>query len=144
MNDTMKKFVIDQILFLLLGIAMLLYIPVFCGPVFTLILECLVVLSWGYLCRRILLLPLDLFCGKITQTAYFASQNRIEDLEFFKRTYYCEWKFHLKNNQTLGLFVPIAFSEKETSMIVPPPKNTALKITYYRFSKIMLQCTPIE
>ena len=135
----MKKYIIDQFLFLVMGIAIMILIPIFCGPFFTLIFEIAVILCWGYLCRRILFLPFDLILGKVTQTAYFAAQSGIEDLEFFKNMYCCEWKFNLENGQTLRLLVPIAITPKEAYKLVPPPKDVIHRITYFNLSKILLE-----
>ena len=135
----MKKYVIDQFIFLVMGIAIMILIPTFCGPFFTLIFEIAVILSWGYLCRRILFLPFDLILGKVTKTVYFAAQCGIEDLEFFKNTYCCEWKFNLENGQTLRLLVPIAITKKEAYKMVSPQKDVKLRITYFRLSRILLE-----
>lgn len=135
----MKKYILDQSIFLVLGIAIIVSIPIICGPFFTLFFEVVVILCWGYLCRRILLLPVDLILGKVTQTAYFAAQCGIEDLEFFKNTYCCEWKFNLGNGQTLRLLVPIAITPKEAYKLVPPQKDVIHRITYFNLSKILLE-----
>lgn len=136
----MKKFILDQSLFLALGIAIIVFIPTVCGPFFTLFFEVIVILSWGYLCRRILLLPVDLIIGKVTQTAYFATQSGIEDLEFYKSMYCCEWKFILGTGQTLRLLVPIVINKKEAYKLVPPQKDVIHRITYFSLSKILLEC----
>ena len=135
----MKKFIIDQSLFLVMGIAIMILIPIFCGPIFTLIFEIVVILCWGYLCRRILLLPFDFILGKVTRTVCFATQCGIEDLEFFKDMYCYEWKFNLGNGQMLRLLVPIAITKKEAHKIVPPQKDVKLRITYFSLSKILLE-----
>lgn len=138
----MKKFIIDQSIFLFIGVAIILLIPVICGPFFTLFLEVVVIICWGYLCRRILLLPVDLILGKVTQTAYFATQSSIEDLEFFKNMYCCEWKFNLENTQSLILLVPIVITKTEANKLVPPQKDVIHRITYFRLSKILLEWEP--
>lgn len=135
----MKKILIDQALFLAIGIAIMILIPTFCGPVFTLIFEIAVILSWGYLCRRILLLPFDLVLGKVSQTVYFASQCSVEDLEFFKNMNYYVWKFYYGKDQTLKLLVPNAIKKGEEYRVALPQKDVKLKITYLRLSKILLQ-----
>jgi len=117
----------------------MIFIPQFCGPIFTLFFEIAVILCWGYLCRRILLIPIDLILGKTSQIVYFSSQCYVEDLEFFKNTHYYVWRFCLKNNQSLTLLVPIGFKKEETTTIAPPAKNARLQITYFRFSKILLE-----
>ena len=135
----MRKFIVDQCLFLVLGIAIIVLIPIICGPIFTLIFEIAVILCWGYLCRRILLIPADLILGKVTRNAYFAAQSGVEDLEFFKNICYCEWKFNLDNGQMLRLLVPIAITKKEVYKLVPPQKDVIHKITYFSLSKILLE-----
>ena len=135
----MGKFIVDQCLFLVLGIAIIVLIPIICGPIFTLILEIVVILCWGYLCRRILLIPVDLILGKVTRKAYFVAQSGVEDLEFFKNMYCCEWKFNFDNGQTLRLLVPIAITKVEAYKLVLPPKDVIHRITYFSHSKILLE-----
>lgn len=135
----MKKFLVDQVLFLIAGIVIMIFVPVFCGPIFTLIFEILVILFWGYLCRRILLLPLDFILGKASQKVYFASQCGIETLEFFKDTSYYIWKFYHGRDQTIKVFVPIPIINGEAVKISLPPKDVKIKVIYYRLSKILLQ-----
>ena len=67
----MKKYIIDKLLFLLAGIGIMVAIPYFCGPVFTIIFETITVLSWTGLCWRIIVLPLDFLRGKEIKTVYF-------------------------------------------------------------------------
>lgn len=137
----MKRFLIDQALFLVIGIAIMILIPILCGPIFTLVFEIVVILCWGYLCRRILLIPFDLILGKASQTVYFSTQCGVEDLDFFKDTNYYVWKFYFENDQTLILLVPIAVTKEEAYKIVLPQKDVKLRITYFRLSKILLQWT---
>lgn len=134
----MKKFIVDQLLFLAIGIIIMISIPYFCSPVFTVLIETIVVICWGYLCRRILLLPFDLLIGKETQLGYFSCQCCIEDLEFFKDMGCCEWKFFFENNQILKLLVPTAIIMDNASRIPQPAKNIKLRVTYFRLSKILI------
>ena len=135
----MKKFLIDQILFMVIGVIIMAIIPFFCGPIFTFIFEILLILCWGYLCRRILWLPIDCILGKVSQTVYFSSQCGVEDLEFIRTTKYCVWKFYFGNDQTLKLLVPMAIKKEGICNVDRPQKDDKLRITYYRFSKILLQ-----
>lgn len=50
----MRKYMMDQALLLGIGICIMIGIPIVCGPVFTFVLEGMTMLSFGYLCRRIL------------------------------------------------------------------------------------------
>lgn len=138
----MKKYLIDQVLFLILGVGIMVCIPFFCGPVFTLVFEVMSVLSWAYLCRRILLLLFDYLYGKVNCCAYFAAQCGFEDCEFYKAKYCSEWKFYYGNNQTLKLLVPIVASKEELCTMPQPKKDEKLKITYLHFSKILLDWEP--
>lgn len=133
----MKKFLIDQVLFLIAGIGIMICIPLLCGPIFTIVFEVVVAISWGYLCRRILLVPLDLFYGKVMRNGYFATQLCTFDCEFYKGVHCPEWKFFYEN-KPLVLLVPMATTIEEIRKIECPPKNVKLRITYFRFSKILL------
>ena len=58
---------------------------------------------------------------------------------------YCrQWKFQLKNKngqngQMLWLLAPIVFTAEDVDKIVPPPKDVLLRLSYFRFSKILLE-----
>ena len=130
----MKRYFVDQAIFLLMGIVIAICIPFICGPISSVVLEIIIALCWGCLCRRILLMPLDLICGPKTKSVCFATQVGIEDFEFFKGKHCCEWKFYYSNNKILKLLVPLenANDEKER-----PIKDEKIDIVYYRFSKIL-------
>ena len=133
----MKKFLIDQTLFLFVGIAIMITIPFLCGPFFTLVFELITMLCWGYLCRRLLVLPFDIVLGKVTKRVFFSCQCQKENLEFFKSTCFYIWKFRFRSNQTIELLAPFTENENLSNTILPQ-KDVELKITYYRFSKILL------
>lgn len=133
----MKKFLIDQLLFLAVGIGIVMSIPFLCGPIFTFIFEVVVAICWGYLCRHILLAPFDLLYGKVMRDGYFVTQLCVFDYEFYKGLHYPEWKFSCAN-KLLVLVVPMAATMDEIHKIEYPPKNVKLTITYFRFSKILL------
>lgn len=137
----MKKFLIDQVLFLIVGIGIMICIPLLCGPIFTAVFEVVVAISWGYLCRRILLVPLDLLYGKAMRDGYFVTQFCTYACEFYKGVHYPEWEF-LYENKSLVLLVPMAVAIEEIHKIECPPKNVKLRITYFRFSKILLSYEP--
>lgn len=134
----MKRYFVDQAIFLLFGVAIAICIPFICGPISSVVLEIIIALCWGYLCRRILLMPLDLICGPKNKSVCFSTQLGIEDFEFFKGKHCCEWKFYYSNNKILKLLVPLenANDEKER-----PIKDEKIDIVYYRFSKILCRWT---
>lgn len=132
----MKKLIVDQAVFLGIGIAIMILIPTFCGPIFTVFFQIIVALCWSYLCQRILFLPLDVILGKKSQTVYYSAPHSIDSLEFFKRTNYYVLKFYFEKDKTLKLLLPTPIETAET---VLPPKDMKIRITYYRFSKILLE-----
>lgn len=138
----MRKYLIDQALFLIAGIGIMICIPFLCGPIFTFVLEVVVAISWGYLCRRILLFPFDLLYGKVTDNVYFSTQLGLVGCEFHKGKYYPEWKFSGRN-KTLVLLVPMATTLEENLELERPKKDEKLRITFFRFSKILLSYEPI-
>lgn len=138
----MRKYLLDQVLFLIAGIGIMICIPYLCGPVFTYVFEVMVVVSWGYLCRRVLLFPFDLLFGKVTDTGFFIAQLCLVDYEFRKRRHCPEWKF-TSGDKTLVLLVPMAATVEEILKLEQPVKDKKLRITYYRFSKILLSYDPI-
>ena len=137
----MKRFLIDRLLFLMAGIIIMVLIPYVWKHDFMWPFEILVALSWGYLCRRILLLPLDLFFGKITQSAYFSCPCGNEYLEFISGSYCYIWKFYYGDNKTLKLLIPSIVSRNTEDKPIFPQKDRKLAITYFRFSKVLLSWT---
>ena len=133
----MKKFILDQVLFLVVGFIIVVIIPHICGPIFTLIFETIVILCWGYLCRRVLLLPFDFVVGTTTKIVYFSSQGGKEEYEFFKGNYFSNWKFCYENDQKLILSVP-GLDITNSDYITLPAHDKQIEVTYYKFSKILL------
>ena len=138
----MKKYLIDQVMFLIAGIGIMICIPFLCGPIFTFVFEVVVAISWGYLCHRVLLFPFDLLFGKVTDNVYFATQLGLVDYEFLNGKHCPEWKFY-SGNKTLVLLVPRAATLEEILKLERPKKDEKLRITYFRFSKILLSYEPI-
>ena len=133
----MKKYIVDRLLFLMVGIGIIIYIWFYQIPVFTFIFGFMAVLSWVGLCWRILILPLDLVHGKVEKTVYFSSQSQIQEYESFRR--YCfVWNFHYGSNQKISLLVPVSIKKEELDLIEYPKKNVPIKVTYYRYSKILI------
>lgn len=126
----MKRFLIDKTIFLVIEIIIMILIPLYLGPVFTLIFELMAIFSAVYLCRHILLLPLDLIVGKTKKEMYFSSQRGYEENQVFKGKY-PNWYFHYGENEKVSLVVPSCYDSV-------PEKDIKIKVTYYRYSKILL------
>ena len=120
----------DQVLYLAARIAIICCVPIYCGPIFTIILGGAAILSWGFLCRWILLLPIDLVLGKKEKTVYFSGMGLTEHLEFFPKTAYDEWKFYYGSKNTLTLLFPTADPKESTSKDAMPPRDAKVRITY--------------
>ncbi|MCH5278423.1 MAG: hypothetical protein J1E60_01390 [Christensenellaceae bacterium] len=140
----MLIYLLDQALLLIVGVGIIIGIPHFWGPVMTLILESLTILSWGYLCRRILLLPIDLLCGRRAKQVHLVSQQVIDDYEFFRRRCSVEWKLYFGSKGKMFVLVPASAKRKEIDLIKRSQKDEYISITYYRFSKILLDWQPIS
>ena len=138
----MKKFLVDQGLLLIVAIAMSIVIPSLFPLHITIILEIVLVISWSYLCRRILLIPFDLIVDKATKTVYFSEQYGKENFEFFKKSTCSQWKFYFGNKQTLRLLVPNPIETTTDNNRVVPLHDEKITIIYYRFSKILLKWEP--
>lgn len=118
-------------------LALIICIPICFGLISTIVLEIIMVLACGFLCRRVLLLPLDIICGQVSETTKFVAQAGVLSYEFKKGIYSPEWKFS-NGKRTVILLLPIAGKLEEINGLDKPQKNALLQIVYYRFSKILL------
>ena len=67
MYRKMRRYILDQLIFFIIGIWIISLLPWMCGYIisFTIISELITILSLTYLCRRILILPLDCILKKV-------------------------------------------------------------------------------
>lgn len=93
-------------------------------------------LSVVYLCRRILVLPLDFLTQKKNEIVFFRRVNNINKYEFYKGRYYCEWEFY-SSKGTVVVLVPVALKEEEIRNMEKPMCDQKVHICFYRFSKIL-------
>jgi len=140
----MKEYLIDQLLYMAVMIAIMLCIPVFCGPVFTVLLEVTVLLTTAYVCKRALLLPIDLILGKVEKEVYFSGIAGTEMLEFYRKKCCCLWKFYHGGNAKLVLLVPRVVDENGLKTMEQPLADQKMSIVYYRCSKILCSWEPTE
>lgn len=78
--------------------------------------------------------------GKVCCEAYFAAPIQLLENIVLSNTYCTAWKFYHKDNpfDPVILLVPKEGKKEEVIQMEKPKKNTKLRITYYRFSKILL------
>lgn len=132
----MRKYIIDRVLFALVGLWIILHLPQAYGPIFTVISESIVIVSLGYLCRRLWVLPLDLITGKNEKIVHFCGLVNICEYEFSRKRCCCLWKFQ-DNNKTFKLLNPVSAEREKILAMKQPPKDRKIKITYFRYSKIL-------
>lgn len=139
----MKKFIFDQIFTAIIAVSAMIVTPFVFGIEAAIICEVLILVSYGYLCRRLFFLLLDKLCGRKTVIVYFAKQIGIEEYEFFNRACNLKWKFYYGDNQTLILFVPVFTSHGETKVFQQPTNGQKIEISFYPFSKILYSWKPV-
>ena len=133
----MKLYLLDRALYLFAGILLVIGSCIYFPTVLAVIAVILIVLSWGIICYPLVLLPLDFVLGRKNELLYFSTQLGLEELEFFKRRYICEWKF-VNSKKQLNLMIPLSYSKEQISQSSFPPHDRLLRVTYYPFSKIMV------
>lgn len=133
-------FIIDEAIVLIIGLL--------CGVFFAsqlenkdaiwllLILESLIVWSFGYLCRRLLLFSIDMMLVKTEKIVYFSKMNNYDEYEIKRGKYYCEWQFY-SSEGTLKVTVPVELSKEEIFTMDKPKVDQKVKVTYYKYSKIL-------
>lgn len=132
----MKVFLLDKGLTLLVGGLIVAAIPLLFGPITSTILELLTAFIWCLLCKQLLLYPLDLLVGKKKRMCYFHSCVSTDKYEFFRKRWFCTWRF-VSENSRMDLTVPFSCSIAKIESEETPPKNVLLIIVYYPFSRIL-------
>ena len=139
----MKKFVVDQCLFFIIGlIAMAYFLFLFRKRLwFGLLLDAIVLLPIIYVCRRLIVLPLDMLLGTNTREIRFSAKVGVHELQY-ARGYYCyEWEFKDESGRSLRLMIPEA---TKADSITQPKKDRMMRIGYYRLSKLLMSWEIIE
>ena len=139
----MKRFIIDQVITLIVLTALIwldiLFSYSFVGTI-------IAIPIFAYLVWRILLFPIDLIVGKKTEIVYFSKQSGAEFLYcygFIRNTGVYLWDFYHRNNKLLTLLVPIVVNIKKGEEIDQPCANAKVRITYYKYSKILCNWEPV-
>ncbi|MBQ7005117.1 MAG: hypothetical protein IJN68_01650 [Clostridia bacterium] len=135
----MRKYIFDRFIFLIFGIAFCCYFICKFELLIALLLDVVVIVTFGKLCKPILLLPFDLLIGKKQKEAYFSSQTSIEEYEFFKNRNSVKWKFRYGENDVIELLYPLSINKKEIPNIKRPLSDQKVIIEYFEFSKILIR-----
>lgn len=139
----MKKYLTDQGWFLLIGLVIMGYLLfVFRRKLwFGILLDCIMVLPLIFVCRRLIVLPLDMLLKPKTETLRFSSRANVRELQFSREWFTYEWEFKDEQDRSIRLLIPEA--TKQTS-ITQPKKDRLLRVRYYRLSKLLLGWEIIE
>lgn len=133
----MKLFIIDQLLFAISGIVMIFCVPIVCGSIFAVVLQIVIALTWLFLCRKLVFLPLDFILGKKKQTLYFSGIVSIDYCEFIWKKHYCKWMFCYGMNKTIMLTNPIVLTKEELAKQELPLYDQKVEVVFYPLSKIL-------
>lgn len=140
---TMKKFIKDQCIFFFVGLVVMGYILyVFRRKMwFGFLLDAIILLPILYVCRRLVVLPLDMLLKPKTREMRFIAKVGVHELQY-TRDYSCfEWEFRDEKDRALRLLIPEA--TRQTS-ITQPKKDRLVRISYYRLSKLLMDWEIIE
>ena len=134
----MKRIILDQALSLLCAGILMFGIPFACNGVILpiVIMEAIVLFNTVLLYPIALFLPLDLILGPRTEEAFFSRRALTFQCDFFRKYLYIEGKF-MCNGKRLCLIFPACRKAEDLNHVPLPPKDTRLRITYYRFTIIL-------
>lgn len=139
----MRYYVFDQLLFLGFGISFMVFASYEFIPLIALLIDIIIVVVWGRLCRGILLLPFDLMLGKKQKQVYFCCQTGVESYEFFRNRNAFKWKFRYGEEHLIELLYPLSVKKAENLTINKPSNDQKVMIEYYKFSKVLVRWEPI-
>ena len=137
----MTRLIREEMIMLIMGIFFGIFVASQCenkNAIWLLIvLEGLLVCSFGFMCRHVLLLPIDLLVNKVENIVYFSKMSNFDEYDLIKNgKYYCKWKFYSKDG-TLEVLVPVELSKEEIFTMHKPEVDQKVKVTYYKYSKIL-------
>lgn len=134
----MKKYLLDQIgtMTIILVLATALHFSTKNHKVLAMVLDVGLLIPYGYLCRRMLLLPLDLLFGKKTEILYFSRMSNIQEYELFSNQCCCLWQFY-SSTGTVKLLVPASVPYSKILELDKPKTDQKVRICYYPYSKIL-------
>ena len=139
----MKLYYIDKLMWIMGMIA---------GDIFLIhILDGLFLVFWlpvfslpaVFLAKEIILLPIDILLGergKEEKVLYFWRDLRYINLDFFPKKMTSIWCFIYSEkgkNYKVELIMPIALEEKDIERIDRPQIQDKVRVTYYKWSKII-------
>ena len=137
----MKRFIADQITFILLVVLVFVILPSSLGldhPIF-LVLQLLMLGMTVYLCHPLFLLLIDLCLPKVERELFFCRETSQTQYEFFKKHRRARWKFISRDHILHMLTIPDITHAAPDHRLPVPPHDVPLLVTYYRYSKILVK-----
>lgn len=134
----MKRFLTDQCIFFFAGLLIIVYLAFLLRKhvAFAVFSSLLFLIPMIFVCRRLIVLPLDKIAGAKAANAEFAGESAGHELQFFRNNICYEWSFTDENGQELKLLIPEA--TVKSSFTPQPKKARKTRIQYYRYSKLLL------
>lgn len=138
MNKQIFKFLLDEFIQFLICITIIAYFMVetnwdFWGWIFSI----LAALPFGYLCRHLLLFPMDIVLGRKSLEAFFSKQFIGDTFEFSRKKCYSYWVFYYGRNKKETLLFPCRDYVETAKSINIPSNGQKVYVEYYRLTKII-------
>lgn len=118
----------------------------YCAPIHVLwtnlveskVIIVVLIITYGGLCYRILLLPIDFLLGPVCRTMYCSGLRYMAEMHTC-RAHCPVWKFYYGSNIVVSLLDPKLIKNKDIHKMQYLPKDVPLTVTFYRLSGIIIQ-----
>ena len=95
----MKKYILDRLILMIVFIVLSIVFYYLTSTIIwvMILIEMTIIWSFLHLLKRFLLLPIDILKGAIEKEVFFSSTCNIQEYEFFRENYCCEWHFYFSH-----------------------------------------------
>lgn len=135
----MWKYLVAQgsVIFIVIGLIIVLPFTYY-GPILSKVIIVVLIITYGGLCYRVLLLPIDFLLGPVRRTMYCSGLRYMAEMHTC-RAHCPVWKFYYGSNTVVSLLDPKLIKNKDIHKMRYLPKDVPLTVTFYRLSGIILQ-----
>ena len=135
----MWKYLVAQgsVIFIVIGVIIVLPFTYY-GPILSKVIIAVLIITYGGLCYRILLLPIDFLLGPVCRTMYCSGLRYMAEMHTC-RAHCPVWKFYYGSNIVVSLLDPKLIRNKDIPKMQYLPKDVPLTVTFYRLSGIIIQ-----
>lgn len=135
----MWKYLVAQGSVILIVIGVIIVLPfTYYGPILSKVIIVVLIITYGGLCYRILLLPIDFILGPVCRTMYCSGLRYMAEMHTC-RAHCPVWKFYYGSNIVVSLLDPKLIKNKDIHKMQYLPKDVPLTVTFYRLSGIIIQ-----